>query len=171
MRLTLESLPMYCHDFGNCAHWAQGVNSAGYPIANIDGKPGTLVRRYVFTALLGNDLAPRQPLVARCGHKLCVSPSCLYASTMGKVLRKAYRDGLRSTQHEYLARLRTAQRNGWAKLTDEKAAEMRKLTPEVSHSEAAKLFGVHRTTASQVRRGKSWRNSAPASSVFAWRPR
>lgn len=169
MKLTVESLPMYCHEVGDCLHWAQGTNSCGYPMANVDGGVW-MVRRYVFTRLLGHELQPRQPLTTRCGNKLCVTPGCLYATTMGAVLRKAYRNGSRSTQHEYLARLVRAQNSGMAKVTADQVRQLRDLGDDVSHADAGRMFGIHPKTASHIRRGLTWREAAPASSVFSWRP-
>lgn len=166
---TLETLPMYCVEYGDCLYWAQGTNGEGYPQANIDGKT-VMMRRWIFRHLMGKELASRQPIVSRCGHKLCVTPACLHATTMGAVLRKAYRDGVRSTQHEYLARLKNAQKFGMAKLTPDQVLEIRALSPDVTHTKAAEMYGVGWRAISDIRRGQSWRHQAPAASVFSWRP-
>lgn len=170
MKLTLDTLPMYCDEVGDhCLHWRLGVNSTGYPQANLEGAVW-MVRRYVVQRLMGHSLPPRTPIVARCGCRLCVSPKCLHVSTMSAVLRKAYRHGMRHTQHEYLARHAKAVARGWCKLTREQVDAMRALDPGVSHAEAGRIFGVHAKTAGNIRRGLSWRESAPSSSVFSWRP-
>lgn len=169
MRITLETLPMYCEEYGDCLHWAQGVNGQGYPQANIDGKPW-MVRRYVYSVLLGNTLAPRQPIASRCGHKACVTPSCIFATSHSAVLRRSYKNGGRSTQHEYLARLSRAKKQGLAKLTQDQVTDIRSMPETVTHAAIAAQYGMSYSAVAQIRQGKSWRETAPASSVFAWRP-
>lgn len=166
---TRDTLRLYCVEVGDCLHWAQGTNNQGYPQANVDGKV-VMMRRYVYAHIMGNELASRQPLSTRCGHKLCLSPVCLYATTMGAVLKKAYRQGKRSTQREYIARLRRAQKEGMAKLTFDQVDQIRNLPADISHEQAGRMFGVGPKAVSSIRRGLTWREYAPASSVFAWRP-
>lgn len=167
MKLTLDTLPMYCHEEGDCLLWAQGLNSTGYPQANVGGRI-VLVRRYVYRELCGLRAGPRQPISARCGQKLCVSPRCLFSSTAGDVLTRAYALGFRSRQNECLARQRRTRELGWAKLSDDDVVRLRALGDDVSNAEAGRMFGVSAQTARRARRGVSWRKLVPGASAFTW---
>jgi hypothetical protein len=169
MKLTIKTLPMYCRAYGRCLHWAQGTNGAGYPQCNVGGK-AVLVRRHVYRDLLGKPLAPRQPIVSQCGHRLCVTPGCLRVTSQSRLLADCYADGRRGGAGEYLARLAKAQTEGWTKLDWGKVDEIRALPLDMTDIEIGRLYGVHAKTVQHVRAGKSWRTAANASSVFAWRP-
>jgi hypothetical protein len=170
MKLTLDSLPMYCTDCSGCLLWRQGVNSMGYPQANLDGKGGQLVRRYVFTVLMGRDVPPGCVVSARCGSPICCSPDHLVAMKRGKVLELAYETGKRSGAMEYAARLDKAISEGRATLDWNKVHDIRSRPSAVPHTTLAAEFGVKPKAIAAVRRGLSWRPSPAVCSVFAWRP-
>lgn len=166
MRLTLDNLAMYCHDCGDCLRWAQGLNSTGYPQANIGGKP-VMVRRYVFTELLKKQIPQGCCVTARCGDKTCVAPEHLVAMKRGSVLVLAYAQGKRMHAAEYGARLRQMQRTGRTSLDWAKVNEIRSRPASTTHAALAAEFGVSPRCISDARRGVSWRMQMPASSVFA----
>lgn len=166
MKLTLESLPMYCQDCGDCLRWAQGVNNKGYPQANLDGKP-TMVRRYVFTELMGLVISPKCVVSSRCSDRMCVAPEHLIAMRRGAVQKRAYEQGRRMHAAEYGARLRDMQRRGKTALDWPQVREIRARDAKLTHGELAREYGVSRRCISDVRRGITWRMSMPASSVFA----
>jgi hypothetical protein len=170
LKLTLETLRYYAHDCGDCLLWKQGTNGAGYPQATIDGKGGQMVRRYIFTHLMGKELRTRQVVTSRCDTKLCISPDHLISSWMGKIQERSYRTGKRMSRVEYTGRLERSIRSGWSKLGWEDIAKIRAEPESVSHAEIGRLYGIHHKTASKIRRGLSWRVSAMNSSVFNWRP-
>lgn len=170
MKLTLETLHLYCHSEGDCLLWKLGINGAGYPQAMLDGKPGQMVRRYVFCNLMQKRAGDRQVIRSLCGNKLCVSPACLRRATKGDVLRIAYASGSRNTRTEYMSRLEAAKKQGMVKLDWDKVEKIRALPEEVSDQQAAAMFGVYRSTINKIRAGRSWRVQKLCTDVFSWRP-
>ena len=170
MRITLDQLHMYCTQCGTCLLWNLGVNSTGYPQANIEGKPGQMVRRHIFLNLLGRTLKKGERVASRCDRKLCVEPSCLYAESHGKTLSRAYRAGKRMGALEYARRLDASRGTGMAKLTWEQVHAIRCEPDTRTHTSIAEEYGMSHKSISEIRRGITWKTSASASSVFAWRP-
>lgn len=169
MKLTLDTLHMYADECGGCLLWKQGVNSQGYPQAHLDGKPGQMVRRYVFLCLMGRTLRKGERVAVRCGTKLCISPVCMFQETYSRSLARSYEAGKRHTVVEYGKRFLDAQAR-LAKLDWEQVDALRALPADVSHAAAARMFCIHPKTASKVRRGITWRDAARSSSVFSWTP-
>lgn len=170
MKITLENLPMYCEQCGDCMLWQQGVNSTGYPQANIDGKPGQMVRRYIFLDLLKKTLKKGERVASKCGQKLCLAPDCLVPETFGRTLSKAYKSGRRMGALEYAKRLESAQCVGMAKLNWEQVTEIRALPVELTHQSIADTYGMSHKAVSELRRGITWKRTVAAASVFSWRP-
>ena len=166
MKLTLDTLPMYCTSYGQCLLWDQSVNSAGYPQATLDGIGGRMVRRYVYS-LMGKELQKNLIVSPSCGQKLCVSPDCLEGTRFSAVLKRSYKDGARSTAAEYCARLERAKVSGMAKLTPDQVADIRSRAHEGSTALASE-FAVAGSTIRDILRGKSWRTTSPQASVFTW---
>ncbi len=165
MKITLENLHMYCDECGDCLQWRLSRNSAGSPQANIDGRT-QLVRRYVFTELLGRKVNGRHTRVTvTCGDELCVEPSHLVGRTYGEVLQRTYSSGARSGATEYVKRLDQARRAGMAKLDWDKVREIRALSPQTLQS-IANAYGIDPRTASSILKGESWRERMPGASVF-----
>lgn len=89
MKLTLDTLPLYCRRLAGCLIWQQGTKRQGYPQARIDGVTW-IVARYVWQ-LLGHDRPPpTHAIVPRCGRMLCVDPKCLHLVPRGDILRRDY---------------------------------------------------------------------------------
>jgi hypothetical protein len=170
MKITRDNLHMYCTECGECLLWNQGVNSTGYPQANIDSKPGQMVRRHVFTNLLGKTLKAKERVATRCGNKLCLAEGCLYAETYGRTLSRAYKDGRRMGAMEYARRLEACRGIGMAKLDWEKVTAIRQEPESRSHQSIATELGLSHKTISQVRRYVTWKTQHAAASVFNWRP-
>lgn len=167
MKLTLENLHMYCDEVGECLYWAQGVNSAGYPNAKIDGKT-TMIKRHVFKLATGMQLDKMQLVSSRCGHKLCVTPGCLFATTHSAIIKKQYKSGARNKAFEYPSRLARAKMTGKAKVNEEIVAAIRALPQGTSAAEAAAQFGIHKSTANNIMTGRSWKTCVNSASVFNW---
>lgn len=162
--LTLDNLAHYCDEEGDCMLWRNGCNSAGSPAANIGGKQW-LVRRYIAT-LLGMDI-DGLCVSAACGNARCVSPTCLRLRTRSQTSASAYERGNRGSVGEYIARRNAAVALGWAKLTPEQVIEIRSAPADVSHKTLALRYGMSRNGIINIRLGRSWRNAAPAASVFS----
>jgi len=170
MRLTLETLHYYATASGDCLLWRLGTNGRGYPQACLGGKPGCMVRRYVFTSLLGREIARGSVVSSRCENPLCLAPDHLVSMRRGAVQARSYSNGSRMHAAEYSARLRSAIRHGRARLNWERVAAIRAMPESRTHQSIALEFAVHAKTIARVRAGLSWRLNQPASSVFNWRP-
>lgn len=166
MKLTLENLADYTEPFGECMHWTLGTNGQGYPIMARDGAHHA-VRRYVLGTLLGHPLKPRQPVRTRCGHKLCVAPGCLFASSMSAMVRAQWAAGTRNLAQVVRRERERAIARGWARIDQATADRIRAEPAEISHAEVARRYGISQSQASNIRRGFSWRVALPQSSVFA----
>ena len=169
MKLTIENLPMYCIEEGECLLWKQGVQSNGYPQARLDGRT-QLVRRYVYVTLMGKELIRGRAAVAKCGNIRCVAPGCIVSRTFGKVLSDCYANGSRSASTGYLSMIKRMEKQGRTKLDFEKAREIR--TRVESTDDLAREFGCSPSAIKEARSGRSWRNghsaSHPGASVFSW---
>jgi hypothetical protein len=167
VKLTLATLHHYCTECGDCLLWANGVNSTGYPQARIDGDPETMVRRYVFTRLLGREIPPRCVVATRCDNRLCIAPGHLIAMKRGKVQERSYAKGKRMHSAEYMERLRCFERRGLTVLNWDLVRYIRSLPVERTHAEIARELNVSQNTVAKVRRGLSWRESYGPTSIFA----
>jgi hypothetical protein len=170
MKLSLDSLHMHCHAEGDCLLWWRGTNSQGYPQANLDGKGGQMVRRYIFTELMGRKLPSKHRVAARCETPTCVAPAHLIARSFTNSLRLAYKRGRRMGFLEYSGRLNRMMREGDTRLDWEKVREIRSRPPSQTHAAIAAEFGMSQRAISDCRRGRTWKLALPSSSVFEWRP-
>lgn len=166
---TEKTLRDRCTEVGECLIWDHGVNGMGYPQAHIDGKGGQMVRRWVFTRLMGNELKKGHVVSAKCEQILCCSQGCLVDRTYSVNLRKSYKDGKRCTVAEYTKRQQQRIDCGFAKLNLEKARQIRARKDESSAVLAAE-FGITTNHVTSVWREQCWKEAAANSSVFAWRP-
>lgn len=169
MKLTLETLPLYCTDCGDCMLWALGRNSKGWPQARLDGKP-QLVQRYIVTQLQGRDVPPRSAVTTKCGERLCVAPAHLVVRTRSAILRHTYATERRMTAAEYARRLARMQADGRAKLDWDTVEQIRARPAQDSHAKLAREFGMSEKAIANVRTFRAWRTQMAASSVFSWRP-
>ena len=165
MKLTLDSLPMYCREVGDCLYWNLSCNSAGKPQARLDGQYW-LVQRYVYTVLMDNEIREGNRVTTRCCSLKCISPKCLIQSNYSAILKRSYAKGKRSLASEYGARVQNLVKAGRTKLDYEKAAEIR--ASELKASELAELYGVGIGTINRVKKGEYWR--AHGTSIFTYRP-
>jgi len=166
MRLTLDNVRHYCEPCGDCMLWKLGTNGRGYPLACINGKP-TNVRRYLVQLKYGKALPKGTIAVSTHG---CTDPRCLLHIGRGNrsdLLKRMYSEGRRSSVGEYLSRQRAAIKQGRTVLDLEKAREIR-LRSHIPSRVLAIEYGVNRTTIDNIKRGRSWRESAPNNSAFAW---
>lgn len=169
MKLTLETIPMYCTACGDCQLWGQGVNGQGYPIACIAGRVVN-VRRYILAELMGQAIGQRHRATSRCRNRRCVSPSCLRVTTASEIMRRTYATGARSHVSEYARRLLTAQRLGLTRYTPAEVAAIRAEPAELSDAALARKYGGSRSAVSDIRRGRTWRTGLGGSSVWTWQP-
>lgn len=157
---------------GDCWIWKQGLTNQGYPQMAFLGKPG-LVGRLVYAATKGN-LKPKWSIVASCGNRLCVSPSCLIQRDRGAVLRDAWASGARDMiRHKEKSR-EAVMKRGWAKIGPGDAAEIkvdlfmaRESKDPDPVGRVAKDRGLSRRLVKSVDDGQTWGDiGRPVSSVF-----
>jgi hypothetical protein len=124
------------------------------------GRPVTLAK--ALAVLLGKDLKPGQRWVPRCGETACANPEHRFIGTRSDLMRI-----LRPTL-DPLHRMRIAAGH-WKRETCKYSPELRAeiLSSEENGRTIAARLGVHNSVISDIRRGKAWRQAAPASSVFA----
>lgn len=168
MKLTLENLHMFTTQDGDCMLWNLGTNKQGYPQAHLGGKGGQMVRRYVYSVLLGKTINKGKRISSVCGNRLCCAPEHLIQHTHSQTLKRCYQDGARSARLEYVRRLEGFLKHRPVKLSFEKAREIRARPPEVTHAELAREYGVTEHAIRKVRNGSSWRDHFAASSVFTF---
>ena len=161
--LTLEQIHARCEEEGDCWLWP-GATINGYPQARIGDKGGQMLRRYIFTVLLGNELPLGRVVASICENRLCCAPAHLFSMTYSKRLRLAYKRGSRNQAMEYIKRRETRRQQGTV-LDMEKARQIRAREDEPNAVLAAE-FGVHPKTIYSVKAGLTWREHAPNSSVF-----
>ena len=163
MSITLEQILSRCDEEGDCLLWT-GATINGYPQARIGDKGGQMLRRYIFTELMGNELPLGRVVSSTCENRLCCAPQHLFSMTYSKRLRLAYKRGSRNQTTEYLKRRETRRDQGTV-LDMEKARQIRARAGE-SNAVLAAEFGVHAKTIYSVKAGLTWREHAPNSSVF-----
>jgi hypothetical protein len=161
MKLTLDTLHMYCDEEGDCLLWKLSAKKGAHPQARLDGKV-QLVGRYVYTVLMGRQLANGHRVSPKCGNPLCIAPGCLQQQTYSTILKRSYATGKRSRINEYAARVQRAKDQGWVKLTLADVQAIR-LSDE-PHTVLAERYDVHRKTIADARAGVHWR--VQGSSVF-----
>lgn len=169
MILTPETLAMYVDDCGDCMLWKLGTNGQGYAQARLNGQP-QLVGRYIVQAWKQQKVSSRHAVTTRCGDRRCVAPDHLVVRLRGAIQADSYANGKRRPAGEYAERLRKVERMGWTSLTWDKVRQIRAMPEDMSHAEIARQFGASHKAVSEARRGVTWRQQAPASSVFTWRP-
>lgn len=98
IRETLDAMVIMerTEEYGDCLLWTGATGDSGHPIHKPSGKPCQLVRRTVWY-LAGNELIPRQPLVATCREKRCINPEHTAQSTTAKISQDAAKRGKFST--------------------------------------------------------------------------
>lgn len=164
MKLTMETLHMYCDDCGDCMRWKLSVNSAGCPQARLDGK-SQLVKRWIWSELLGKKLnGNKTRVVSSCGDMLCVNPRHLASKTYSQVLIDTYDRGGRNSASDYIKRLERVKNMGATKMDWEKVRELR--ASGMSARQAAERYGIGERTAYKIIKHQSWIERMPGASVF-----
>lgn len=165
MKLTLDTLHLYCVEDGDCLLWKQSVRG-GMPSAHIDGKTRS-VRGHVFFTLLGKRLTGSNRISPICGNALCITPAHLVGRTRSETLKAMYKNGQRQKMSPSTYReIRGAA--GGLKLNHEKAREIRESGE--SSAALAEMYGCSPALIVKVRAGIRWAEVANGASVFGWRP-
>jgi len=147
---SLERFADRIEEVGDCLEWTGGINSAGHPIAHLDGIGGTLVRRWI-AQQEGRHIAGKL-IRMKCGNRLCVHPEHMATMTRKQLHQGLAKTGAHASLSKRLscvrARLRTS------KLSLEQVREIRASADPVRDLSAR--YGVSGSTIRNVRTGRSW---------------
>lgn len=159
--MDLKKIRDRCREDGDCWIWAQGVNSAGYPQASIDGKGGQMVRRAALIAAGKLPKGKANRVTDICGNRLCCNPEHLKWASFSDLLKGAYRSGNRSTVQEYLKRFEAARKNGMVKLDWDRVNQIRARCFDEPTRVLAAEFGVGTNAIRAIKFNRSWRVASP----------
>jgi hypothetical protein len=157
--MNLKTIRDRCTEDGDCWIWGWAVNSAGHPLARVNGKPGQMVRRVALLEFGKKPTGKYRRVTDLCGNKLCCNPEHLRFASLSEVMKKAA-DNNRS-RLDYLRRVKSNQEKGPAKLTWEKVREIRVRLVSENAGQIAPDYGVSRRTIEEIKYGKAWREVSP----------
>lgn len=162
MKLTLDTLDLYCERKGGHLLWLQGVQGQGYPQARIDGR-SRIVSRWLVEQTRRQPI-PRGYVVANCcGLQRCLMH--LKVESYSDRMRRMYASGERNARNEYASRLersieaRHIVGGVLAKLTREQVEHMRSRAREPVPA-LAREFGVCASTVRDILQRRTWREGA-----------
>ena len=164
MSELLQKILLRCDEYGDCMLWTGPIGN-GSPQVFIDGKYKQ-ARRLVFE--LEKGFAPPQGLspVMTCRNAACLTHNHMRLMTVAQIAQLASSEGkFRSPQRR--AAITKGVRRVAKKLDLDKANAIREAP---SAAEAARMFGVHKSMASRIRRGEAWATVTGASVFSNWRP-
>lgn len=131
-----------------CEMWQGRRNNRGYGVLSIRGRE-TLAHRYVMAQRHGEDGLIGKIVMHLCDNPPCVNPEHLRIGTHSDNITDMWRKG-RGPAHD-----RGGERSSFAKLTSEQVDQIR--NDDRTLREIAADYGVHLSTISLIRRGKTWR--------------
>lgn len=156
-----------CSKRGECWIWTNYTNKHGNPLAMLRGKPGQMVRRWVYEQSHKNEPGFVMPSLvgASCGNGLCCNPAHLIPESYKD---RAERSAANIQHPELRARRIVASRiaAGLTKLTSiEQARAIR--ADSRPHDVVAAEYGIKPGTVQSIRLGLKWREPAIAGGAIA----
>lgn len=135
-------------DGNGCMLWLGALNANGYGLFSIEGRSTSAQH---VSQLLAEGPPPdemRTDAAHACRNRNCVAPDHLRWASRRENMSDTRRDGTAII----------GVRNASAKLTDDKAREIRRVFAAggISKTELGRRYGVHRTTISGIVRGELW---------------
>jgi hypothetical protein len=152
-KITLKEIHDRCDEVGVCWIWKDATSKGGYPIMKRSGGPCLYVRR-VAAELSGKKLAKRQPVISTCQEKRCCNPAHLDTSTYKQIALDAGERGVFSTMTRRMKLAQAARVGKSAKLTIEKAREIRASTKTAK--KLATEYGVNESVIKGIKGGRMW---------------
>jgi HNH endonuclease len=140
-------------DPDECWDWKGGFSRKGYGRFTVKTrKIGAHIVAYELTYGPIIDLC----VCHSCDRPMCCNPNHLWPGTHGDNLRDAYQKGRRLP----LARLssQAGVDNPRAILTEKNVRQILQYLPTRTNIEIGEMFGVHHSTISCIRRGKTWQD-------------
>ena len=137
----------------SCWEWQAAKTRDGYGRIFDNETPGysklTILPAHRVSYVLANGSIPQGKLIChKCGNRSCVRPSHIYAGTIKENMRDRKAHG----------RQAEGERNGWAKLTEDKVKLIRWLVNYGSRRKIAKILGLHHSTVKSVVSRKTWKH-------------
>ncbi|MEJ7932562.1 hypothetical protein WG922_21510 [Ramlibacter sp. AN1015] len=150
----IERIRAKCVEEGDCWIWQGGAGGLQRDQPRMHfNKKKRQVRRVVFTELLGGKLGKGHGVSTKCGTLLCVCPEHMKKTTTSERSKKAGERGDYSTP---LRRARVALgKRANSRLTPEAVREIR--ASDEAQPVIAARWGICRSTVSQIKLGKTWR--------------
>lgn len=149
---------------GGCWLWTGHPDRDGYGTFKIDGKT---LRAHRVSYQIVHGAAPTQPVLHRCGNRLCVKPQHLKQGTLVENVKDMRHHGTiatgdRNGARKHPERVARGEASGAAKLTAEQV-ELIRMAHRVGAPVArlARDYGVNKSTISRVVSGKQWRGAPP----------
>lgn len=132
-----------------CWPWRLSLNGDGYGQIAVGGKNWTASRLAYVLAYGG--IANGLFVCHSCDNKPCCNPSHLYAGTRSQNECDKHRRGSPATPK--------GERNHFSKLTEESVKHIRGLIRrDFTNVHIAQIIGVHHSTISAIRKGKTWKH-------------
>jgi len=130
---------------GECWPWRASLDRYGYGRAVLNGKY-VAASRAAYILATGNE-ADGLLVCHHCDNPKCYNPSHLYAGTPSDNQRDKFKRG----------RTHCGEKNPAGKLTEAQVQNIRRLFDAgMSNTAIGKMLGVHHSTISKIRTGKSW---------------
>ena len=164
MNAVLAYLAPRTIEEGDCLLWQLATNSAGAPVASIEGQRSRPVRRWVWAKTHGRDAGPLR-LLPTCGHSLCVAPGHQKAVTPAAVNVAIGARGGFSTPAFKRARRRAGRSQSDLTLADVRVIRHRRLVNGEILRTIADDYPVSISTLSRICRGEDWPD--PEGNVFS----
>jgi hypothetical protein len=133
---------------GECWEWTAGLSTVGYGKFGVGRNETVVAHRYSYELEFGK-IEDGLLVCHRCDNRKCVRPSHLFLGTHLDNTTDALNKG----------RLAFGERQGTAKLTEEKVAEIILLKGKMFQRDVAKLFGISQTQVSRIQARKHWRHA------------
>jgi transposase-like protein len=147
---------------GGCWLWTGHPDRDGYGTFKIDGKT---LRAHRVSYQIVHGAAPTQPVLHRCGNRLCVKPQHLKQGTLVENVKDMRHHGTiatgdRNGARKHPERVARGEASGAAKLTAEQV-ELIRMAHRVGAPVArlARDYGVNKSTISRVVSGKQWKGA------------
>lgn len=151
--ITLDEIKERCEEVADCWIWSNATSRGGYPIMKRYGH-GCLYVRRVVAEINGDAPEFRQPVITTCGEKLCCNPAHIQSSTTKKVAKAAAKRGAYSSLSRRMKVAAAKRASPSAKLTIEKAREIRLSTK--TGKQLAAEYGVNLSVIKGIRQNKMW---------------
>lgn len=160
---TLETISERCIEDGDCLVWQGALMGGSRPAVSIGGKVISL-RRHIFTELLGKKI-PRGHLVTfSCTNSRCLAEEHITTMTRTQLTKSAAERTQYAIRPERRAKLAKAAQER-SPYTQNDVAMVRGF--DGSARKAARVLGVSRDFATQVRANRSWAQTTPFSGLGA----